>query len=76
VLRAGSLEVAEDGGRPVLVSSRIAPPALFREAGFRMILEGSNPDRDLVCRASYPDGEGTRRRLRRVRPTRYGGRRP
>ena len=76
VIREWSFEVAEAGWGRVLARSGIEPLSLFREAGFRMILEGPDPDRDLVYTASYRDGEWTQRHVRRVRPTRYGGRRP
>lgn len=76
VLREGSFEVAEaDSGR-VLASGRIEPLSLFGEGGFRTALEGFDPERDLTYIASYRDGEGTLRHVRRVRPTRRGGRRP
>ena len=83
VLTEGTLEVREAAAGPsrqrrdrLLARDRLRPLSFSGEGALRVEVEGVDPDRDLLYTASYRDVEGTLRHVRRVRPTRRGGRRP
>jgi hypothetical protein len=76
VLAEPTLEIREAGSGHTIACERLDALSHARVAGLRAVVDEIDPVSDLYYLATYRDGEGTLRHMRRTLPTRRGGRRP
>jgi hypothetical protein len=76
MLTEPTLEIREGGSGRTIAREQFESLAHFRDWGLRAVVDGFDPSADLHYLATYRDGDGTLRHVRRTLPTRQGGRRP
>jgi hypothetical protein len=76
ILTEPTIEIREGDSGRAIASERFESLPHFRDGALRAIVDGLDPAGDLCYRATYRDGHGTLRHIRRTFPTRQGGSRP
>jgi hypothetical protein len=76
MLTEPTLEIREGGSGRAIARECLEPLSHFRDGALRAVVDGLDPAGSLHYLATYRDGHGTLRHVRRTFPTRQEGRRP